>query len=25
LHFTGKCQETDLREIFDSLAGLECH
>jgi hypothetical protein len=25
LHFTGKCQETDLREIFDSLADLECH
>ncbi len=25
LHFTGKCQETDLREIYDSLAGLECH
>jgi hypothetical protein len=25
LHFTGKCQETDLREIFDSLAGWECH
>jgi len=25
LHFTGTCQETDLREIYDSLAGLECH
>jgi hypothetical protein len=25
LHFTGKCQEADLREIYESLAGLECH
>jgi hypothetical protein len=25
LHFTGKCGEADLREIYDSLAGLECH
>jgi len=25
LHFTGKCQESDLREIYDSLADLECH
>jgi hypothetical protein len=25
LHFTGKCQEADLREINESLAGLECH
>ena len=25
LHFTGKCQESDLREIFESLADLECH
>jgi len=25
LHFTGKCQEADLREICESLAGLECH
>jgi hypothetical protein len=25
LHFTGKCQEADLREIYDSLSGLECH
>ena len=25
LHFTGKCQEADLQEIYDSLAGLECH
>jgi hypothetical protein len=25
LHFTGKCQEEDLREIYNSLAGLECH
>jgi hypothetical protein len=25
LHFTGKCQESDLREIYESLADLECH
>jgi len=25
LHFTGKCQEADLREIQESLAVLECH
>ena len=25
LHFTGQCQESDLREIYDSLAELECH
>jgi hypothetical protein len=25
LHFTGICQESDLKEIFDSLADLECH
>ncbi|MBU1207187.1 MAG: hypothetical protein KKH04_09710 [Proteobacteria bacterium] len=25
LHFTGNGQETDLKEIYDSLAGLECH
>jgi hypothetical protein len=25
LHFTGKCQESELRELYDSLAGLECH
>ena len=25
LHFTGKCQEADLREIYESLAALECH
>ncbi len=25
LRFTGKCAETDLREIFESLATLECH
>jgi hypothetical protein len=25
LHFTGECQESDLREIFESLADLECH
>jgi hypothetical protein len=25
LHFTGKCQDADLKEIYDSLAGLECH
>lgn len=25
LHFTGICQESDLREIFESLADLECH
>lgn len=25
LHFTGKCQESDLKEIYDSLAQLECH
>ncbi|MBM4332734.1 MAG: hypothetical protein FJ117_16235 [Deltaproteobacteria bacterium] len=25
LHFTGKCQDADLREIYDSLSSLECH
>jgi hypothetical protein len=25
LHFTGKCQESELRELHDSLAALECH
>jgi hypothetical protein len=25
LHFTGTCQEADLREIHESLAALECH
>ncbi len=25
LHFTGTCQEADLRELYNSLAGLECH
>jgi len=25
LHFTGKCEIADLKEINDSLAGLECH
>jgi len=25
LHFTGKCQEADLKEIYDSLPSLECH
>jgi len=25
LHFTGKCQESELRELYESLAGLECH
>jgi hypothetical protein len=25
LHFTGTCQEADLRELYESLAGLECH
>ena len=25
LHFTGNCQESVLREICESLAGLECH
>ncbi|NWF55379.1 MAG: hypothetical protein HXY45_11370 [Syntrophaceae bacterium] len=25
LHFTGKCQESELRELHESLAGLECH
>ncbi len=25
LHFTGICQESDLREIYESLADLECH
>jgi hypothetical protein len=25
LHFTGTCQEADLRELHESLAGLECH
>jgi hypothetical protein len=25
LHFTGTCQDDDLREIFNSFADLECH
>jgi len=25
LHFTGKCQEAELIEIFDSVTSLECH
>jgi len=25
LHFTGKCQEADLMEIFESIPSLECH
>jgi hypothetical protein len=25
LHFTGTCQDADLRELHESLAGLECH
>jgi hypothetical protein len=25
LHFTGNCQEADLKEIYESLATLECH
>lgn len=25
LHFTGKCQDTDLIEIFESIPSLECH
>lgn len=25
LHFTGKCQQSDLQEIYESLAALECH
>ncbi len=25
LHFTGTCQEADLRELHESLARLECH
>jgi hypothetical protein len=25
LHFTGQCQESDLREIYESLTDLECH
>jgi hypothetical protein len=25
LHFTGKCSESDLKEIYDSLAKIECH
>ncbi len=25
LHFTGKCQDADLIEIYDSLPSLECH
>ncbi len=25
LHFTGRCSEPDLKEIYDSLANLECH
>jgi hypothetical protein len=25
LHFTGKCQDTDLMEIFESIPSLECH
>lgn len=25
LHVTGKCQDADLMEIYDSVTGLECH
>ena len=25
LHFTGKCQDADLMEIFESIPSLECH
>jgi hypothetical protein len=25
LHFTGKCPEADLMELFDSIPSLECH
>ncbi len=25
LHFTGKCQDSDLREIYESIPFLECH
>jgi hypothetical protein len=25
LYFTGKCQESDLKEIYDSLREVECH
>jgi len=25
LHFTGKCPEADLMELFDSIPTLECH
>jgi hypothetical protein len=25
LHFTGKCLEADLMELFDSIPSLECH
>jgi len=25
LHFTGKCQDADLMEIYDSVTSLECH
>ncbi len=25
LHFTGRCQQTDLKELLDSLPELECH
>ena len=25
LHFTGNCQEADLKELHESLAWLECH
>jgi hypothetical protein len=25
LHFTGKCQDSDLMEVYDSLPSLECH
>jgi len=25
LHFTGQCQEADLKELFDSIPNLECH
>jgi hypothetical protein len=25
LHFTGKCQDADLREIYESIPFIECH
>ena len=25
LHFTGKCSDADLMELFDSIPSLECH